>query len=53
MIYTDFVLRISLSLALGFLIGLERQAHRTSGRRPYQRSDLHGNQFFHVVSHAL
>ena len=25
MIYTDFVLRISLSLALGFLIGLERQ----------------------------
>ena len=25
MIYADFVLRISLSLALGFLIGLERQ----------------------------
>ena len=25
MIYTDFALKISLSLALGFLIGLERQ----------------------------
>ena len=25
MFYTDFVLRISLSLVLGFLIGLERQ----------------------------
>ena len=25
MIYADFVLKISLSLALGFLIGLERQ----------------------------
>lgn len=25
MIYTDFVIRISLSMLLGFLIGLERQ----------------------------
>ena len=25
MFYTDFILRISLSLVLGFLIGLERQ----------------------------
>ena len=28
-------------------------AYRTSGRHPYQRSDLHGNQLLHVVSHAL
>ena len=28
-------------------------AHRTSSRHPYQRSDLHGNQLLHVVSHAL
>ena len=28
MIYTDFVIRISLSMLLGFLIGLERQLRR-------------------------
>lgn len=30
MIYTDFVIRISLSMLLGFLIGLERQLNALS-----------------------
>lgn len=49
MLYMDFVLRVALSMVLGFLIGLERQL---TGH-PHQCSDLHGHQLFYPVSHAV
>lgn len=45
MFYTDFILRIVLSLTLGFLIGLERQLTGHPAGIQYQCVDLHGHKF--------
>lgn len=53
MIYTEFVIRISLSMLLGFLIGLERQL---TGHPAGIRINVliwHRNQFLYAVSYAL
>lgn len=53
MLYMDFVLRVALSMVLGFLIGLERQL---TGHPAGIRINVliwHGHQLFHPVSHAV